>query len=301
MTRAPTQQLGWVYTEKKERTQVTLEVVSTGTPYGISRMLEIAWGCPRRAYLAEYHERSADAERPEPTKPNPLLVGSITHRILAHMYSSGEMPHPEDVRIKSPQFSKAALDVCVPVALDLYDMYVMSVPLNEWTVIDVERFFRVGQENHEFLWPYTGRWDLVVELDDKQARDFRQSSGVSVWAGRWLVDHKTARAHTAQDIDRYQASLQGIAYIEAYNALHPDTPVEGMIYNILTKTRPRVETCVRFNVTANERLQLASTVRRAKSVCWPLSESTALECNPGHCFANFSTCSFRASGICLGV
>ena len=270
-----------------ERLLHTLE--STGTPHGITTLLQYVYGCPRRAWLDKQYPEEDSVGR---------LTGTIGHAYMEHYFKGTGAD--EDVAI---QFSQVAAEDTQAIAEHeaerCFRYYTDLYSRDEFgQILAVEEAFSLSRDNAMGLYPYTGRWDLAVRINAATAQNLQLTRGIDIEPGVWLVDHKFLKSFGAATADEYAHSVQFAAYATAWDITHPNERCEGVIANIIVKSKqPQVRTVIsRVDLALLNVLE--EVVYRASQRGWPIDNEQEPECNPMRCWDYFKPCPHWIQGNC---
>lgn len=204
-----------------ELLEVLSKLEGTGTENGISQYEK---PCARQYFLDKLYpdngEDKFDAN-----------VGTAFHKLM-ELYYTGQL-----VNVALPLDDAADYRVDpIQEALRIFGAYTTFFPANEWNVVEMERYFPANQAEQKLIMevlgvPLTGRIDGVVELDETQATQFEERTGLELSPGLYLVDHKTKKKHDQNHAWKFQLSLQFSAYQIVAEALYPDKQMKGLIVN----------------------------------------------------------------------
>lgn len=162
------------------------------------------------------------------TKAPALIFGANIHLALAAWYDSLKRQEPFDMRLNAAMIAfRLGMEAdrgeySDPEKYDedfvrgqiLLQAYAVEYPAEGWQVLEVESPIEYEFENGD---KFTGRMDLVIE---NQGRI-------------WIVDHKTTGWSMSSLSRSLQVSDQGTGYLWLWNAVRPDTPAHGIIFNIM--------------------------------------------------------------------
>jgi len=146
----------------------------------------------------------------------------------------------------------------------------------------------------------TGRIDLVLDIVDPEV--CRQNTGLIVRPGRYLLDFKSLKSHSAQHQWSYQFSMQAATYLHIYNMENPETPALGMIFDIITKTKT-----IRKEDEAKGRSSYAAFLQRPEPDDVDVVKALVHigkrnvggnVANPSECLSGFAPCKWFVSGKC---
>ncbi len=165
-------------------------------------------------------------------------LGQLVHAMLEGFYTTEYL----DVEVVSAGSEHADM---LAEAYRLYEAYVEYYPRKDelGKVVATELFVEAKDEGVCGIVPYTGRIDMVVDVDERcigrllSERSFFLPDG----AGRYIVDHKTTSRRPADDNPlRMWSKYQLWGYLRLYNA-HSDIPAKGMIINTLIKHKDLIK------------------------------------------------------------
>lgn len=224
--------------------ELSLAANSGGSGEGMSHYSQ-ASRCGRRARLsAERYARFAAEGAALPASKNHFIIGSVYHKLqeLARredkpmLNYNEQFKNPnvaEGVRLYRGWLSTWGLGFwgdCLGVEVQLADDETFVAPIIR--NVDEENGGRVN---------VTGQLDMVVEMDEA-ACERASRRGVTLTPGRRIVDWKTA--DSPSDGTSYRDGLQAIWYCHLWNKHHPDTPVDGIIFDVVCKRSRRKDRSV---------------------------------------------------------
>lgn len=190
-----------------------------GSEHGLSTRLSYL-GC-RRKTLYDQSKGSSGAAK----------VGVIFHKML-EIYYSKKM---KDVVFK---YQEGVEDPDYAEALRLFNAYRENFPPTELgKVLGCEVLVETDDPTVVGVAPYTGRIDMVVELDQEACDQLLETRKLSVNPGVYLMDTKTTSRMNKNLPLKYEHSLQVAAYQVLWNHLNPDTPCLGMIMNVVVRNK----------------------------------------------------------------
>lgn len=275
--------------------QTIQTVESTGTPYGIGSWM--VWlGCPRQAALAAERSKSGL------TGQIGLDVGTVGHALLELYYyramrqgaAAADRIDTSLIKWTDPAgHPQTYQDEVYREADRAFRAYRLRHPANEFgKPVEVERMYTLT--DFYGVPTFTFRPDLEVKLTRSRALALGLHE-----AGYYLVDHKFYGWQKEDENDRLLADLRFTAYHLAYERTYPRRKLQGIIPNIIYKTKT-----IDFNrpfipppgKTEVARLQHALTLAarvREENLLNPLA-------NPFHCIGPFRICRFFGKE-CLGL
>lgn len=224
---------------------LSLAANSGGSGEGMSHY-SLASRCGRRARLSQRrYDGFAERKAALPLTKNHFIVGSVYHKLheLARRPNDGlvidfdeQYQNPnvaEGLRLYKGWLRTWGLDFwgkCLGVEVHLADetTFVYHVEGVQFDASD--KNIRVS-----------GQIDMVVEMDEA-ACERAKKRGLDLPPGRRLVDWKTADA--PGDGLTYTDGVQGMWYMHLYNLHHPDTPVDGIIFDVIYKRSRRKDRSV---------------------------------------------------------
>jgi hypothetical protein len=274
-------------------------VEGTGTAHGMTKIWNLAWGCPRKEWLKYQEEQESPEEEDLIENPSEaLLEGSIGHAMLERYYRGGD---PLSVDIQGPRYPSHVFEKCLIKMIRVVGSYIENHPREKEfsKILGVEEYIST-KPNDLDLYPYTGQLDLVVRLNKRNTANLLRSRMVDIGPGDWLVEHKFVGQNNQATFEKYLASTQLTSYLEAYNLKHPKRRAEGVILNMVVKTKkPQVVTGVRIGNTSADLMVLRKTLRKARANGFPISKDTPmLSCDPGRCW-DYGQCWYRTTDACL--
>ncbi len=122
-----------------------------------------------------------------------------------------------------------------------YRTYYLDNANNRGTVIDAEvKYPRTPEQVATVAAffggaPFTMRYDLLTGVTQAQAASIGTIDGVYLKPGKWLVDYKLLSGMDANRINEYLTGFQALVYPVVYNLCNPDSPVEGIMYDITAR------------------------------------------------------------------
>lgn len=205
----------------------------TGMSYYNTAML-----CPRKANL--------DKEYNENRHGTSSSVGTIFHKYMEHYHKDG-------IKEFAIEEADVALNADLVEANRLFREYTSRHPARYFgRVVGVEK--RAPEEGTSlgtiqrealqnlFQIEYTMRADLVVEVGTLDVLHLSKIQGLEeIKPGYYLVDHKTTGKTPSNGVLDYMARPQFPAYMMAWNACFPETPVLGMIANVIVRHKKLTE------------------------------------------------------------
>lgn len=272
-----------------------------GSPFGMSYWTKAA-SCARSLLLERSQPKARDyfdegVFNVASGKLDALRVGTAYH--LLHELRP-EMTTPE--RVVDAEFAEGLRLYRAWIArFDSVHMkygfeeYIVEAPLpfdspNGWQAI--QKLYKLPSNVQ-----VTGQMDGVGFIPDAALSKVYDNTGLILpRAGYYILDFKTARSASAGEL--YTLSIQACAYLTMYNACLPDSPVAGMIFDQVTKTKEpkfahhlalasdmdprRVENLVRIGVAS-----LAANEGRGL-------------CNETGCGNHMKVCYWKKTGACPG-
>lgn len=186
--------------------------------------------CPKKATLDGQH-----GDGPHNYSQG-TAEGKVGHA-FAELYYSGHVFDPEDVLFDPPPPAWIRTEMS-----RVWREYRVKFPPDEFgRVISVEE--GLGGPLVEAavgVAPYTMKADLVIHLENEEqcARLVSLRPELTgIQPGRYGVDHKFLKRKPSNLGLKYPNSLQFVGYQLGWNAVHPETPVDGWIVNIVVKTK----------------------------------------------------------------
>lgn len=185
----------------------------------------------QRAERLEDHANIPPLQDMSKDKKDAFAVGSGYHKLhemirLGHL----EMKDHDQLVVRSGPFSASHLE-----SLRLFNGWMAHWPINMWgkplaveAELVTERTF--PQPDGEPL-KVTAMPDLVTEITD--TRKASERLGMDLSPGRYVIDFKTS--DMPYDHTYYKGGLQALWYPFAWNELHPETPVDGIIFDAIHK------------------------------------------------------------------
>lgn len=189
--------------------------------------------CPRKATLDDI--AWAVAAEGDPFDPaEGLHVGLVCHAFL-DLHYSGLLDDVDDVEILPTPPDEVLTEAkrLVRARLSTFprdhlgDTLFVEMPIESSEVVAAA----VGVS------PFTGRADRVVQLNAEQvsAAQALHPGLVGLTPGRYLVDLKFLKARSRNFELAYRYSNRFVAYQLAWNAAHPEAPVDGLIVDVTFK------------------------------------------------------------------
>lgn len=274
-----------------------------GSTRGISFWSKAA-SCGRKAVLDEQEKAEPGVNPGEGEEDaGALAVGTHYHR-LHELGIRGQLP-TEAWDMRDSAMSDAMLE-----AIRLYRGYVRDwVSLGArygGAAITAEFGIPATQAGAEAIRArlgddLTGRIDAIIDITDPQVAE--QNTGLVLEPGRYLVDFKSLKSHSAQHAWSYQFSLQAATYLHIYNLENPANPAKGMIFDIIFKHQ-------NLRKVADKRggASYASYLQKPVSDDIQVVESLVQigrsnlegggKTNPAACFSGFSPCRHFVNGKC---
>lgn len=280
---------------------MTLVILPTGTPHGITTALELAWGCGRKAQLKKIHQEESEIDdNPRRSKPSPTLTGTFGHALLENYFGQlldgYEPPEIYDWiqetqvgGLAGPSLRQAARCFMFFRAQFQPDIFGRPIAIEEEISIE---------EEWGFLAPFTMRLDLATRITKKHVLNLAKHH-CDVEPGIWLVDHKFLGNFSGHTYSKYAKDMQGQMYLRAYNYNQPKArQAKGLIYNIITKTTSPSfhQVVVREDPIADKILGNLTAACYSKG--WPITEENNYACNPRECDAWFEECRFLTANLC---
>lgn len=143
--------------------------------------------------------------------------------------------------------------------------------------------------------PFTGRLDGLGYMDAAAVREVGAREKLPLpGPGLYILDHKSAKAQSANDIWEYECGLQACAYILMWNLEHPETPVQGMIFDQITKAKVPLFRSYFVNNLTPDPDRIRNLVRIGKH---NLDNNI---CNPMGCKTMWKPCYWFKTGKCQG-
>jgi hypothetical protein len=117
-------------------------------------------------------------------------------------------------------------------------------PNNRGTVLDAEVKSPANPEEEALVRaalgdiPFTIRHDLRVHVDAALVDRFLTEDGIVLpGPGDYLVDHKLVQSISEETINGYRYGFQSISYLTTYNLCHPQSPVRGILYDVMARVK----------------------------------------------------------------
>lgn len=144
--------------------------------------------------------------------------------------------------------------------------------------------------------PFTIRYDLLTEITMDDCNRLAVHHGVALpGPGRYLVDYKLVYALSAVTMMQYTYDFQQLAYPVIYNLCNPDTPVRGMITDVMARVqKPEPRHFALYLAHADENAH--EIVRHG--VLASFANHTDGRANPMGCIGKYGPCRFLTSGQC---
>ncbi len=302
------------------KTVHTLE--STGTKHGIHNLVELAYGCPRRAYYKARDARDYDACGAEKEyKSEALLTGVLWHAYRELENSSrlirDPVPDVQDIEFQLPHGSICDPELwckCVDTATRMEAAYREVHKGLGYKILAVEQHvgLEAFQDNMTPLpVPYTGRVDLVIQLTKLQAKNLSDKLFLRLHPGVYLVDYKSMGRADPITIAKTATSLQGLAYLEAYNHGRPPRKrAQGMLYIFGTRTKNPSFMYAIQRYDSRQAMRRLGALATEVYALWPLDDymvrvdrgSAPLpKCNPERCYDWHRQCVYGYLGECEKV
>lgn len=205
---------------------------SESSPFGLSYWDRFQSGCMYQRVLDKKYADLILAMELGAEDASATGVGSAFHKIMEHYYRG--------------TLGTVAFDDTVPnviEALRLYRAYSTRFPASEFgTVVGSEVEFSLPTDLAVGMLgvpAFTGRLDLLVEIEQDKIEDLRRwdkrnLSGLTE-PGVYILDHKTMGRKDRDVAKKFSNAFQFHAYQFAWDLLHPDKPVKGMIANCVVR------------------------------------------------------------------
>jgi len=239
---------------------LSLAANSGGSGEGMSHFAQ-ASRCGRRARLSqERYSHFAESSAPLPSSKNHFVIGSVYHKLqeLArrkHNYTldyNEQFANPnvaEGVRLYKGWLRHWGLDYwgeCLGVEVHLTDDKTFMRPLEDNDPFPPEKFESLGDwaKRADTTWKpicVTGALDMVVDMD-WEACERARKRGLDLTPGRRIIDWKTADGPS--DGTQYAEGLQALWYCHLWNLHNPETPVDGIIFDVIYKRSRRKDRTV---------------------------------------------------------
>jgi len=179
--------------------------------------------CPRK-YKNRYEDHLKSKE-----KADSLYFGQVIHEALTIFYRSGRNLEPVtdylQKKLVSPENPDDSQHAFL-LACAMMDGYAARYESDEWKIEGLDVEFTGTIRN-----PATGRESRTFFMAGK-------ANGIVIIDGEWfLLEHRTASCAEEIDTDRLWADTKASLY--CYYLRQAGTPVVGVIYNILMKSRIR--------------------------------------------------------------
>ncbi len=193
--------------------------------------------CGRRAVLSERkYAGYREVQSTLPLLKNHFLVGSLYHAMQ------------EGWRLEEPAYQfdpeVSYVNVNVQEAARLFRGYMGNWSRECWgTTLAVERQLPdaelIRADIHStFGVEVTGKIDMVCDLGAAHIAEARQRIP-DITPGRYIVDFKTAEQPSPGSPIAYTLGLQAMWYPLLWNWSHPESPVNGMIFDVVYKRSRR--------------------------------------------------------------
>lgn len=267
--------------------------------------------CPRNARLnKEQREKQSDI-----MLAGYFGIGTMYHAFIGELYFGKKIFNPEDVHdvefVSDPANGK---DIIIdPEALfearrlagsymeEFQPTHYGKVLHREWNIMETANDAqRVAVYSAVGISPWTGIVDLAVEVGKTHAVFLRDTFGLDIEAGKYLVDLKTAGAEYGNLGDDFRNLHQFKGYLLAANAYEEAAgrkPFKGLIADVCIKTK--VPKFRRFLCEAPTELDKAVLDARWK---WlqVITEHLPDACNASSktCFPLWGTCNHFIEGRC---
>lgn len=279
-----------------------------GSSRGISYWSDAA-SCGRRVRLKEEHPK-VQLPIDDDDTPDALVVGS-TYHLLHELGIRGQTTD------ETWDATDGALTASTIQALNLHRAWV-----RDW--VSVEQKWGARALATELAVPetdvgrqaaleltgddVTGRLDALLDVHDPDVA-YANTGLLLPGPGRYILDFKTAKSHSPQHSWTYGHGLQGVNYLWLYNLEHPETPVRGLIFDVMFKhAKPskdaRYASTGRLLQNSSYAAYLQEANPNAEQVIRGLVQigQRNLE-GPGvpnadACFKGFSPCEFFRRGLC---
>jgi len=200
--------------------------------YGISEYEALVGGCLRRHFLQE-RPPAGVTDGSVSAEPTDADYGTAVHSWLAayHLgHATESLPVMSDIAPPNGGCSAATL-------VTRYAKKVPQIALGVPCIVEtrLRTDFEVSPGRYE---PLAGTLDWVADLKEHDCQVIRDTWGVDLEPGRYLVDHKTKKSHPGCLFDIFAYSSQFTAYHVLYNAysqtFEDDTDaLKGTLVNIL--------------------------------------------------------------------
>lgn len=260
-------------------------VSDTGTEYGYTTISQLAYGCPRKAYLSKFSGNKK-------TNDINLLTGSAGHALLAEHYKGNleevDLGNVELADADGVPFHREATNIAKNVFMHYRARY---DPRELGKVLGVETYLEHGTK--------TCRLDLLVRVTKREVKWIAKTRGVELTPGVYIVDHKVLGFDSPNQLNQQRYSLQFSYY--ALIAKQLGYKIEGTLVNCLFKTNPPRFTTIHIPRVGALETQLVDDMYSAATEYLPLTEHTKTKTNPKRCFDWNRTCKFWLYGQCKRI
>jgi hypothetical protein len=276
-----------------------------GSGYGIS-FWKMWMVCVMRAHLAELAMVEA-RKRKEPIKmpaKKALVTGTVAHGFLELYYKLAMKNALKALKLNTLAVSFVddagdPLDVAEDGRLEgerIFRAYRSVYPPDELgEIVEVEKRYEGPViEKAVGISPFTFKPDMAICLDTSDTKRLVKTRRIKIAQGYWLVDHKTSGEREWTD-RMFMDEVQFIAYCVAWQALYPKRELNGLLVNVLPKTkRPEFRTLV-VPFPSPKRQQVLFNFLRQAQEKRAFAEEQFLKANITQCY-NPEPCAFL--GVC---
>lgn len=263
-------------------------------------------GCERQALFYE------TAGRFKGKVSKALVIGTIVHAMLELYYKLAMLKGPakplalKTTAIRFVDDAGDPADIADEARIEadrLFRAYRVQFPPTELgRVVGVEEQVEGSRVEHAVgVSPYTAKPDLIVQLTKVDCKRLWKTRRIKVWPGYWLVDHKTEGEPSAEQLlagwapdEAFADSIQFTAYMLAYQAKYPRRAVEGLLVNVIPKSkRPEFRTLVVPWPSMKKIAVLRTFLDHASSRQHRALRLGHAPANITYCFAYNQPCPFR--------
>lgn len=266
-----------------------------GSSYGLSFYFSFL-GCRRQQLLDKEHG-SGDAAG----------IGTLFHLLKEHYYR-GEL---EDGVVL--EYQEGPEDFRWQEALRMFEAYRARYPHDEFTkVVGVEVDLGYGSDDENSVAAreaclerygvpvITGRADMVIYVDEECAAKHAET-GLPLTEGYYILDTKTKKSLRRDMAFKFQHSFQAILYQDLWNLMNPDSPVQGMIFDVAARhVNLKDSSFLRILVpppVPDDLRMLKNLLARAEECRLQFGPDAV---NPLECF-RFGACRHLMSGACQRI
>lgn len=268
-----------------------------GSGAGFS-MYEALLECPRRVWL----DRQLRAcGMPVSSDNHDTMTGTCVHGLLARYYKKGMRFDSENVVYQDVSGSEWSPPLAsLRRAARLFRHYATKFSPDEWTVLGVEKHYKVGPSAS---WKpagleLTAQLDLEVKISPAQARKLLVTRRVVLRPGYYIVDHKSHKSDWAGMHDKHVLSVQQEGYGLVWKDAHPRRQLQGRLINLLIEGgMPKFRTLVLPPPDDESEKRIRAFLLSAQK---RLQEPEPYEAAQGACLTRYgSVCPHFAAGRCL--